>query len=408
MGFGPLGVKEAVEMSKNLSKEVPIDEKKGKKDEETNNKEYKTDEGGKKTKKRRHYSHPHGNNVLSYPLGMSPDEANGGRLQITCFEYVPAGAGTFTELTPLKAQKDMTIDADAPEADREIGDGYITSLGSGGSKYVDAGQNLEKGQNVLSGGKNIYKIGKLSNMGASDQINKNEKTLYYVELPIPQDVNDSNTVTWGDDSKNILQLAGLAAGTALVGNEENGRVNLEQLRTNLITASLDASTEISNNKNAIIAAATGKALDAFGAQVTPNSALGISQIKNLKSWITKRNKIAKTYQKAFKNLPLEFQKVKKGITSAYHLFIILVKKNKKNITRDKLHKLLMKKNIMTNLHYIPIHKHPFYRKFKFKRKNFQKAENYYENCLSIPMYASLSSKDQNKVIREIKKIFGFK
>ena len=138
------------------------------------------------------------------------------------------------------------------------------------------------------------------------------------------------------------------------------------------------------------------------------SALGISQIKNLKSWITKRNKIAKTYQKAFKNLPLEFQKVKKGITSAYHLFIILVKKNKKNITRDKLHILLKKKNIMTNLHYIPIHKHPFYRKFKFKRKNFQKAENYYENCLSIPMYASLSSKDQNKVIREIKKIFGFK
>ena len=249
----------------------------------TNNKEFKNDKNGKKTKKKRHYSHPHGNNVLSYPLGMSPDEANGGRLQITCFEYVPAGANPFTELTPLKAQKDMTISADASEADREIGDGYITSLGSGGSKYVDAGQNLEKGQNVLSGGKNIYKVGKLSNMGASDQINKKEKTLYYVELPIPQDVNDSNTVTWGDDSKNILQLAGLAAGTALVGDGENGRVNLEQLRLNLISASLDASTEISNNKNAIIAAATGKALDAFGAQVTPNSALGRSQGQILNS-----------------------------------------------------------------------------------------------------------------------------
>ena len=38
-----------------------------------------------------------------------------------------------------------------------------------------------------------------------------KKTIFYVELPIPQDVNDSNSVTWGDDSLNIFQLAGLAA-----------------------------------------------------------------------------------------------------------------------------------------------------------------------------------------------------
>lgn len=47
------------------------------------------------------------------------------------------------------------------------------------------------------------------NDGASDHLQKMTH-IYYVELPIPQDVNDSNTVTWGDDSMNILQLAGLA------------------------------------------------------------------------------------------------------------------------------------------------------------------------------------------------------
>ena len=56
---------------------------------------------------------------------------------------------------------------------------------------------------------------KMVNKGASDRINsltggQKEKHIYYVELPIPQDVNDNNSVTWGDDSMNILQLAGLA------------------------------------------------------------------------------------------------------------------------------------------------------------------------------------------------------
>ena len=60
-------------------------------------------------------------------------------------------------------------------------------------------------------------------------------SIFYVELPIPQDVNDSNTITWGDDSLNILQLAGLAAAQKIV--EDPGQA-FDEVK-NLLTAGID-------------------------------------------------------------------------------------------------------------------------------------------------------------------------
>jgi len=135
------------------------------------------------------------------------------------------------------------------------------------------------------------------------------------------------------------------------------------------------------------------------------SALGISQLKKINKWILYRNKLAKNYQKKLKNLPIEFFSNKKGFYSSYHLFIIKIFKNKKGLTRDNLFKYLHKKNIQTNVHYIPIHTHPFYEKLGFKRKNFPNAEQYFKSCLSLPMHAALRLSDQNKVIKLIKKFF---
>ena len=135
------------------------------------------------------------------------------------------------------------------------------------------------------------------------------------------------------------------------------------------------------------------------------SALGISQLKKVNEWLLYRNKLAKNYQKKLKNLPIEYFSVNKGFYSSYHLFIIKILKNKKKLNRDDLFKYLYKKNIQTNVHYIPIHTHPFYKKLGFKSKNFPNAENYFKNCLSLPMHAALKLSDQNKVINLIKKFF---
>ena len=73
------------------------------------------------------------------------------------------------------------------------------------------------------------------------------------------------------------------------------------------------------------------------------ASLGISQMKRLNSFVQKRNYIAKIYYKSLKNLPLNLPKINKNNYSSFHLFVVLVKKNKKGITRDKLYFLLKKK-----------------------------------------------------------------
>ena len=135
------------------------------------------------------------------------------------------------------------------------------------------------------------------------------------------------------------------------------------------------------------------------------TALGYSQLDNLKKWVSRRNYIAKKYLYEFRNLPFYFQQVSKNIKSSYHLFVIVLKKNKLNIKRDDIFNKLKKNKIFANLHYIPIHRQPYYKKFSFKSKDFKKANYYFENSISLPMYAGLKNKEQNKVIKIIKNIF---
>ena len=79
--------------------------------------------------------------------------------------------------------------------------------------------------------------------------------------------------------------------------------------------------------------------------------------------------------------------------------------DKSGIERNNLYNYLSKNGVEPNVHYIPIHTHPFYRKLGFKAKNFPNANLYYKRCLSIPMYAGLKSKNQNKVINLIRKFY---
>ncbi len=135
------------------------------------------------------------------------------------------------------------------------------------------------------------------------------------------------------------------------------------------------------------------------------SALGISQLKNLNIFVKKRNKIAKFYCNQLKNLPIKFQKIEKNFYSSYHLFIIKLNIKYKYLHR-KLFDYLRSKNVLVNLHYLPIHLQPFYRKFGFKKNQFPVAEEYSESAISIPIYPNLRRKDQIKIINLIKLFFS--
>ena len=135
------------------------------------------------------------------------------------------------------------------------------------------------------------------------------------------------------------------------------------------------------------------------------SALGISQLKNLNIFVKKRNKIAKFYCNQLKNLPIKFQKIEKNFYSSYHLFIIKLHIKYKYLHR-KLFDYLRSQNVLVNLHYLPIHLQPFYRKFGFKKNQFPIAEEYSESAISIPIYPNLRKKDQIKIINLIKLFFS--
>ena len=134
------------------------------------------------------------------------------------------------------------------------------------------------------------------------------------------------------------------------------------------------------------------------------SALGISQIKNLDTFLRKRNKIAKFYKNELKNLPIKIQKVEKNFYSSYHLFVIKLNEQYKNLHKN-LFNYLRLNNIFVNVHYLPIHLQPFYRKYGFKKDQFPVAEEYSQTAISIPVYPNLKKKDQIKVINLIKLFF---
>jgi UDP-4-amino-4,6-dideoxy-N-acetyl-beta-L-altrosamine transaminase len=134
------------------------------------------------------------------------------------------------------------------------------------------------------------------------------------------------------------------------------------------------------------------------------AALGISQLKKLKKFVKKRNLIAKIYNKNFNALPIETQTIDKKFISTYHLFIIKLKKHKTHL-HLKLFNYLRNNKIFVNLHYLPVHLHPYFKKQGFKNKSFPIAENYSKSAMSIPIYPNLKKKEQSKVIFLIKRFF---
>ncbi len=128
------------------------------------------------------------------------------------------------------------------------------------------------------------------------------------------------------------------------------------------------------------------------------ASLGIEQLKRVKSYIRKRNEIAKYYNKKLHCLPINLPKYNNDYKSSYHLYIITIKKNSKK-SRNEIFRYLRKKKILANVHYIPIHTQPFFKKLGFTNGYCPNAENYYYNAISLPIYPKLKKKDQDFVIK---------
>ena len=125
------------------------------------------------------------------------------------------------------------------------------------------------------------------------------------------------------------------------------------------------------------------------------AALGISQLERADEGLRKRRVIAKKYFEAFKNLDGIIGQAGYVEGHAYHLYIIEVE------DRLGLYNYLRSKNIFAQVHYIPVHTLPYYRQLGWKTGDFPIAEKYYSQCLSLPMYPTLTNEEQAYVIESI-------
>jgi UDP-4-amino-4,6-dideoxy-N-acetyl-beta-L-altrosamine transaminase len=132
-----------------------------------------------------------------------------------------------------------------------------------------------------------------------------------------------------------------------------------------------------------------------------HAALGLSQLNRLDEYVTIRQKIASRYNLKFLNSDLKIPWQRKNTYSSYHLYPICIPKKKIKKTQKDFFDVLKKNNIMPNVHYIPVHRHPYYEKLGFKSGDFPEAELFHRQAISLPIYPSLSEKKQDIVIKSI-------
>ena len=136
------------------------------------------------------------------------------------------------------------------------------------------------------------------------------------------------------------------------------------------------------------------------------SALGISQLSKLDSFVKKRRNIAKFYDKLFINEDLvQTPKVDKDIFHSYHLYPILIDFKKLKINKKELFNKLELNKINPQVHYQPLHLQPFIKnKYNYKKGDFPKSEKFYEKEVSLPIFYGLQDFQQKFVVNRLLKI----
>lgn len=137
-------------------------------------------------------------------------------------------------------------------------------------------------------------------------------------------------------------------------------------------------------------------------------ALGMSQLERLDANLSRRREIAARYTSAFQKtdgvIPPEIQH---EANPAWHLYPIQLKLEKLRADRGQVFRALRAENIGVNVHYIPVHLHPYYRdRFGYKGGEFPVAEAAYARLISLPMFHGMTDQDVEDVITAVQKVVG--
>ena len=205
------------------------------------------------------------NNRMSYPIKDSPSERTGDRLLIRCLQFEPPKDGAGLSVTLTNAYKtDGNNRSVISMRDRQrIKEGTLEVIG--------------QDNKPMSGNEPIGV--RVNNTDANTRLGSGmkQRTKFYIELPIPQDLTDSNSVTWGEDRVNALELAALnVAQGAMAGNLGEGAVEAAQLAVTALNTGVNIPTLSGDTQDAVRAALSGAAIGALGSNVSAKSVIARS------------------------------------------------------------------------------------------------------------------------------------
>jgi perosamine synthetase len=134
-------------------------------------------------------------------------------------------------------------------------------------------------------------------------------------------------------------------------------------------------------------------------------ALGLSQLDKLDANLARRREIAAQYAKAFRDLPgIVVPAVRENVNPAWHLYPIRLDLGTLTTGRGEIFRALRAENIGVNVHYIPVHRHPYYRERFPSKESYPVAEDAYERLISLPMFHSMTAQDVDDAIHALGKV----
>ena len=207
---------------------------------------------------------------LSYPLATGPSQRTGDRLVIKCLKFEPPEDGAGAKVTPTNLFKETFVDG------KSAGVSVITSkdmadIRAGTLKIPDGNGGF------MTGNEKIGITFEVTDANSRLSAESNRLLKYIIELPIPQDLTDSNSVTWGEDRANALELGALAAAQqAMGGNIGEGIVQSGQTAVRALNQGVDIPGLKPETQGAVRAALSGAAIGALGSNISPQSVISRS------------------------------------------------------------------------------------------------------------------------------------
>lgn len=134
------------------------------------------------------------------------------------------------------------------------------------------------------------------------------------------------------------------------------------------------------------------------------AALGLSQLNRLDDYVAKRHAIAENYHQALAELPIVLPYQAPDSYNAYHLYVIRLRLDQVSKTHKDVFDALREAGIGVNLHYIPVHTQPYYQQMGFKKGAYPQAEQYYQEAISLPLFAQLTIEQQATVVDALKRV----